>query len=124
MNQMKSHTHTLTRKKSFFQRASSRSSQTHHHNCAHHHRPATIGYSQSEKERDGTRPLLTACANGHFKIVEYLLSQGADPSLTNNEGITPWRAAFNRHDDKGRACLKSLESTGVEPEVKEKCVVS
>jgi ankyrin repeat protein len=34
-------------------------------------------------------PLHIAAFNGHYLIVKYLLEQGANPIITNREGLTP-----------------------------------
>ena len=38
-------------------------------------------------------PLIRACMTGNFDVISFLLSQGADPSLADYEGTTPYHLA-------------------------------
>ena len=71
----------------------------------------------------GLRPLHVACKQGNRETCEYLLKQGADYTTPDENGKTPWKYAFDRHDDRGKDCMYFLEKEGAEVEEKEKCVV-
>ena len=45
--------------------------------------------SQSTFIQDGNTALHIACKQGHTNIIQSLLSQGADATITNNDGNTP-----------------------------------
>jgi ankyrin repeat protein len=47
--------------------------------------------SLSEK----SSPMVIAIANGHYTVAKYLLDQGADPTLANNDGLTALYATVN-----------------------------
>jgi len=50
------------------------------------------------KAIDGTTPLMSAAANGHSEIVEFLLDSCADLEATNNKGLNVEEvAAFRGH---------------------------
>jgi uncharacterized protein len=44
---------------------------------------------------DRTSPMVIAAVNGHFDLVLYLLSKGADPTLATDAGMTPLYAVLN-----------------------------
>jgi len=44
---------------------------------------------------DKTSPLLIATLNGHFDLAKYLLDQGANPNLAEDNGATPLYAVVN-----------------------------
>eukprot|EP01060_Flectonema_neradi_P009430 TRINITY_DN1671_c1_g1_i2.p1 TRINITY_DN1671_c1_g1~~TRINITY_DN1671_c1_g1_i2.p1 ORF type:complete len:339 (+),score=44.88 TRINITY_DN1671_c1_g1_i2:73-1089(+) len=45
-----------------------------------------------------TATLVASCSSGHLSIVNYLLSQGADPSSKSSSGITPlWASSREGH---------------------------
>ena len=44
---------------------------------------------------DGSSPINIAVANGHYTVGKYLLDHGADPNLSNLDGLTPLYATVN-----------------------------
>lgn len=49
--------------------------------------------------KDKATPLFIAAQNGHYKILVYLLAQGAEPDTRRTDGATPlWIAAQMGHD--------------------------
>jgi len=58
--------------------------------------------------QDRATPLFIAAQNGHFKILVFLLSQGAIPDSRRTDGATPlWIAAQMGHDHVVRQLLKA-----------------
>jgi hypothetical protein len=58
--------------------------------------------------QDRATPLFIAAQNGHFKILVFLLSQGANPDSRRTDGATPlWIAAQMGHDHVVRQLLKA-----------------
>ena len=47
----------------------------------------SIGADINIKNNDDDTPLLIALANGHVEIAEYLISQGADISIKDSDGL-------------------------------------
>jgi ankyrin repeat protein len=59
-------------------------------------------------QQDRATPLFIASQNGHFKILMFLLSQGAIPDSRRTDGATPlWIAAQMGHDHVVRQLLKA-----------------
>ncbi|KAF5272341.1 hypothetical protein FQR65_LT17461 [Abscondita terminalis] len=57
---------------------------------------------------DKATPLFIAAQNGHYKILVYLLAQGAEPDSRRTDGATPlWIAAQMGHDHIVSQLLKS-----------------
>ena len=69
-------------------------------------------------------PLHAACKQGNKNAVEYLVLQGADFGSPCADNKTPWKYAFDRHDDKGKDCMYILEREGAVVEEQEKCTIS
>lgn len=44
----------------------------------------------------GVTPLHRACYKGYKDIVRLLLSEGADPQLADNDGMTPLHKVYGR----------------------------
>lgn len=63
---------------------------------------------------NGFTPLLAAAeAQDNPKVIEYLVSKGADPNLANKQGLTPLMMAAMRN--KVSRVTKSLLSCGADP---------
>lgn len=58
--------------------------------------------------QDRATPLFIAAQNGHYKILVYLLAQGADADPRRTDGATPlWIAAQMGHDHIVAQLLKA-----------------
>lgn len=58
--------------------------------------------------QDRATPLFIAAQNGHYKILVYLLAQGAEPDPRRTDGATPtWIAAQMGHDHIVAQLLKA-----------------
>ena len=44
---------------------------------------------------EGSSPMVIAIANGHYSVGKYLLDQGADPNISNLDGLAPVYATIN-----------------------------
>jgi len=59
-------------------------------------------------QQDRATPLFIAAQNGNFKVLVFLLSQGANPDARRIDGATPlWIAAQMGHDHVVRQLLKA-----------------
>lgn len=81
-------------------------------------------------EADKSSPLVTAASNGHYELGKFLLDNGADPNLANDDGLTPLYATIEtqfaptswsptRLTDQERVTylelMKALLARGAEP---------
>lgn len=58
--------------------------------------------------KDKATPLFIAAQNGHYKVLVYLLAQGAEPDSRRTDGATPlWIAAQMGHDHIVTQLLKA-----------------
>ena len=48
------------------------------------------GFNPNTQNMDGNTALHYAVNNGQSKIVDSLISHGADEKIVNNQGVTPW----------------------------------
>ena len=72
--------------------------------------------------QDRATPLFIAAQNGHFKILVFLLSQGANPDSRRTDGATPlWIAAQMGHDHVVRQLLKAGASVDARRNVSLRC---
>jgi len=53
--------------------------------------------SPNSKDSTGYTPLAAATSYNHIELVEFLISQGADVNIRDNEGDTPLYVAENIH---------------------------
>ena len=52
------------------------------------------------QDDNGLTPLMCATRNGHLNVVQYLIKEGANPNIKNNEGKTALDLAEeNRHEE-------------------------
>ena len=58
------------------------------------------GADSSLTDSMGMSPLMLATLNGHLHTVEMLLSQGVDPMVANNEGVTAVTLAMRTTNDE------------------------
>lgn len=58
-------------------------------------------FTIDEKNKKGWTPLIISLYNGYNDIAEFLLSNGADPELTNGKGTTPLMYAKDRAQQTG-----------------------
>ena len=72
---------------------------------------AAINY---RRINDGATPLYIASQNGHVKVVEALLTAGADFNQPNKDGVTPFTAASQNGHLK---VVEELLDAGVEEEL-------
>lgn len=56
-------------------------------------------YGVDHRRPSGHTPLALAALAGNLPLVEALLARGADPTLTDDYGHTPWLAAWHQHSD-------------------------
>lgn len=45
-------------------------------------------------DKDGCTALFLACQNNHLEVVQLLLDYGANPTIPNKNGITPYTIAL------------------------------
>jgi len=64
------------------------------------------GANINERDDAGVTPLLYAVGLGRYDLVEFLVENGADPSLPDNSGLTPVEFAGQRND---RDMLRALK---------------
>ena len=58
--------------------------------------------------KDKVSPLYTACRNGHDNTAKFLLDNGADVSLCDNDGRSPlWTACCNGHASTAQLLLNT-----------------
>ena len=60
----------------------------------------------------GCTALFYACENGHTDTAQLLLNYGADPHITNPQGVTPLAIARQRNDNQ--ALVQVLEEAGAQ----------
>jgi uncharacterized protein len=75
---------------------------------AHPSAAATI----NRRDRWGCMALRRACYRGHGRVVRLLLKHGADPTIADNDGITPTAAARESTAEGRRECVEALEVRG------------
>lgn len=59
----------------------------------------------------GTTPLHQAARNGHLKVVEFLVSKGANPGTKDSSGLTPLRLAMGYGKTDVAAYLREKEAS-------------
>ena len=72
-----------------------------------------LAHTNSEinhKDKQGLTMITSACANGRVENVKYLLKQGADPRICNNEGESALTIAASKDDVALLEALKFLNS--------------
>ena len=57
------------------------------------------GHKINVQDNNGNTPLYCACYNGHSDIVETLMLEGADETITNDRGMIPAQVAERRHSE-------------------------
>lgn len=55
-----------------------------------------LGADINTQASDSASALYEACKNGHEKVVEFLLSQGADANKANKDGLLPLHIASKK----------------------------
>lgn len=71
----------------------------------------------AKTDKDGVTPLHIAAQEGHVDIVDYLLSNQADPNIKNKDGETPLHLAAQEGHDK---IVRSLLSNQADQNIKNK----
>ncbi len=79
------------------------------------------GADPNKPTRGNNRPLLIACTNNHFGIVELLLKSGADPRLEGKNGATPLKIAERKKNTEMIKLLsKKIKELDIEDEKSDK----
>jgi len=65
------------------------------------------GVNINKKSNNGATPLISACQNGHIKVVKYLVENGVDINKEENNGETPlFYACLNGNEDIIQCLIK------------------
>jgi molybdopterin converting factor small subunit len=78
------------------------------------------GANVNAKSSYGSTPLHWASYNGHESTVSFLLENGADPTITNNDGKTPVQVAQEKNNQKCVAAIEQFQQRQQEEEQKQK----